>query len=70
MPALFNGTPSIPTPAAPPPVPAPVPMPVPTSPNNQVQVAQAAQTIAQTQAASGRQSTDLTKGQSATLGGG
>lgn len=44
-------------------------MPVPVSANQAQQTAQQAQTIAMTQAASGRQSTDLTRGQGTTLGG-
>jgi hypothetical protein len=64
MPGLF----STPKPPAPPPIPAPVPMPVPASANQAQQGAIAAQTIAQTQAASGRQSTDLTRGSGTTLG--
>lgn len=64
MPTLFSS----PKVASPPPIPAPVPMPVPSGPNQAQQVQQQAQTIAMTQAASGRQSTDLTKGQGANLG--
>lgn len=66
MPTLFS-TPKAP---APPPIPAPVPQPVPAGPNQAQQTAYQAQTIARTQAASGRQSTDLTRGQGATLGPG
>lgn len=65
MPSLFS-TPKIP---APPPIPAPVAQPVPAGPNNAQATATQAQTIAMTQASSGRQSTDLTKGSSTTLGG-
>lgn len=67
MPSLFNGPPKIPSP---PPTPAPVPMPVPDSANNAYASAQKAQTIAMTQATSGRASTDLTKGQGDKLGAG
>ena len=53
----------------PPPITPPGPMPVPASANNaQLQQAQA-QTIAATQVASGRESTDLVKAQGTTLGG-
>jgi len=65
MPSLFS-TPKTPTPPA---IPAPVAQPVPAGPNNAQVQAQAAQTIATTQAQSGRQSTDLVKGSGSTLGG-
>ena len=65
MPALFSSPPKIP---AAPAIPAPLPQPVPAGANNAGLQAQQAQTIARTQAISGRQSTDLT-GSSSTLGG-
>lgn len=61
-----GGAPSAP---ALPAIPAPVPQPVPTGLNNSASAAQQAQTIATAQATSGRNSTDLTKGQGASLGG-
>lgn len=64
MPTLF----SAPKVAAPPPIAAPIAMPVPAGPNNSAPSAAIAQTIAQSQAASGRTSTDLVKGQATTLG--